>query len=498
MNARQITSRIANSLSSLPTQFLLFAIVSFALRVATFGHPNADGDEAFYFLVGQEMHHGAVPYVDIWDRKPVGLFVIFYLIAGISDSVISYQITAAIFAGATAFVICAISARWAGRLGSVLAGLAYLLMLAPLWGFGGQAPVFYNLFIAVAALLVLESLPALQEGKVPSRAYLAMALCGMAITIKQTTIFESTYFGLVLIVMINKSGATFRKVMHYFLAFAIIGAIPTIIISAYYYLTGNWFEYWHAMVTSNFAKLKPNGVTIAARLLGLYIRLAPLACIAFMGLILRSRLAKPFTERRFVAGWMLAAVIGFLAVPNFYMHYALPLLVPLSVAAAAFFARRDLGIVAFGAVATLAFHWYDPFGFGYTRSARLAFGHMAQSIREHDSGGGLFLFDGPPLLYELSGKKFPSPLVLPSHFNYNIERNVSHLDTQTELIRILDNRPGVVMVPATNRNPRNEEAWSLVLAYVHKNCRQVDAQLSHELIRSDLMLIYGDCGKTEK
>jgi len=34
----------------------------------------------------------ADPYVDLWDRKPPGLFALYYLFAGISRSVLSYQL----------------------------------------------------------------------------------------------------------------------------------------------------------------------------------------------------------------------------------------------------------------------------------------------------------------------------------------------------------------------------------------------------------------------
>lgn len=473
--------------------FAFFIGLSIVLRMATFGHPNIDGDEAFYFLVGQAMHDGAVPYVDVWDRKPVGLFVIYYLIAGLSDSVVAYQVAAALFAGATAAVIARIASRWAGLRGGVLAGCVYLLLLPVFWGYGGQAPVFYNLFVSAAALLVLEAMPALRRGDLAWQANLAMSLCGIAITVKQTTLFESVFLGLAAITALYRSPAPRRRIAGVLLGFAVLGAAPTLLVTAWYWLSGHWAEYWHAMVISNLAKLKPDGITILARSLGLYMRLAPLACVALLGLILRYRGKAPFRDRPFVFGWLAAALVGFLSVPNFYMHYALPLLVPMCIAAAAFFARKDLGLLAFLIVAGLSLRWFYPFSFEYTREARIAIEHMAKSIRAHDGGGGLLVFDGPPLLYRMAGKTFPSPLVLPMHLNYSIEKNVSHLNTRDEVARVLEKGPGVVVVPVIQRNPRNEETWSLVLSYVHRNCRLVDRQSSYEFISSAPMAIYGDC-----
>ena len=52
-------------------------LVALALRLPDIGNPLVDLDEQMYLLVGQRMWDGAIPYVDIWDRKPIGLFLIY-------------------------------------------------------------------------------------------------------------------------------------------------------------------------------------------------------------------------------------------------------------------------------------------------------------------------------------------------------------------------------------------------------------------------------------
>ena len=54
-----------------------WALLGLLLRGATLGYPIIHIDEQFYLLVGDRMLHGAVPFVDIWDRKPIGLFLIY-------------------------------------------------------------------------------------------------------------------------------------------------------------------------------------------------------------------------------------------------------------------------------------------------------------------------------------------------------------------------------------------------------------------------------------
>ena len=55
------------------------------------------------------------------------------------------------------------------------AGLAYPLLVPLAFGFGGQAPIFYNLPVAIAALLVAGSLEELAAGRVPRRRVVAPA-----------------------------------------------------------------------------------------------------------------------------------------------------------------------------------------------------------------------------------------------------------------------------------------------------------------------------------
>ena len=79
------------------------ATVTVLVRAAGIGDIVAHGDEQFYLLTGDRMlNWGAVPYADIWDRKPVGLFLLY---AGIrllgGNGIIAYQLSALAAVAAT-------------------------------------------------------------------------------------------------------------------------------------------------------------------------------------------------------------------------------------------------------------------------------------------------------------------------------------------------------------------------------------------------------------
>lgn len=470
------------------SQFAIFLLMALVLRLSTFGDPNIHGDEVFYQTVGIAMHDGALPYVDVWDRKPFGLFALYYLIAGISAAPFAYQLAATLFAAGTAAGIAAMARRWTGVQGAVLAGATYLLCLSPLQGYGGQSPVFYNLFITTAALMTLRAAPALEQGRHPASVMFAMLLAGIGITIKTSALFEAVFLGLFCLTLVIRSAGITRRTARIALTWAAIGAAPTLLVAGFYWADGHWTEFWHAMVTSNLAK--PSDVyTSRLRFLALLIQLAPILALAAFGMLEQER-----ASRRFVLLWLGAALAGLAAVPNFYPHYALPLLVPLCVASAAFLERKWIGPAAVAIVAAISAWIFPPFQPGHAARSRQAMAALEQVIRDHDGGRGLLLYSAPSQLYHRTGHRFPTPLVFPTHLSHLIEKDVSHLSTLAETRRLLALRPGAVAmaVPIPN-TPVNEETHRLVLAYVGANCRLVGVLPAHEWRKSMMIAVWGDC-----
>lgn len=466
---------------------------SILLRLSTLGDISAYLDDTFYFLVGQEMHAGALPYVDIWDRKPPGLFLIYYLIAGLSREVWAYQFTAWCSAAATGWVIHRLALGWTTRAAAIMAGLAYLVLTCVFNGANGQAPMFYNLFVAISALMVWRDGEAQGRGACTWRTWLATALMGLAITIKQTVLFEGVFLGLWSLWAMWRGGAGPRALALAALGLAALGMLPMAAFGAFYAALGHWHEFWHAMVTANLAK-RPMPVDVTVHhALGILLRGLPALAIA-IGLL--ARFPGERQERRFLAAWMVAALAGFLSVPNFFIHYALPLMVPLSVLLAFAFAGARYGRVLFVLVLVASLLWFSPFDFAGRQRSIAATDRLAQLVRDHDSGSGLLVFEGPVYLYALTGKSMLSPLVFPHHLNHAIERDVSHLGTSGEIDRILTQRPGAVVISLGPRNlPANEDSWAKVRHYVESECRKAGTVTIYEQGVSSDLVVWGDCAR---
>ena len=96
------TTRVTAWLRGDAVCLTLIAGFTLALRSIWFGDPVADFDEQLYSFIGWRMQYGELPFIDLWDRKPFGLFAIFGLIHFLfGPSALAYQLVATGFAVAT-------------------------------------------------------------------------------------------------------------------------------------------------------------------------------------------------------------------------------------------------------------------------------------------------------------------------------------------------------------------------------------------------------------
>src|SRR4051812_34159165 len=214
-------------------------LVALALRGWDFGNPVIHVDEQYYLLVGDRMLHGALPYVDIWDRKPIGLFAIFAVIRLLpGDGIIAYQVVALLFAAPTAWLVQQAARRiGATPLAAFAAGAAYLIWLPLLGGRAGQSPVFFNLFVTAGAVVTFR-LPDLAERRATSTIIANGAavclLAGLAIQTKYTPAIEGAFFGIVHLWYLRRADARWPVIAGAALLWIALGLAPTIIPLALY------------------------------------------------------------------------------------------------------------------------------------------------------------------------------------------------------------------------------------------------------------------------
>lgn len=471
---------------------LLFAVVAVALRLHDFGNPVIHVDEQYYLLVGDRMLHGAVPYVDFWDRKPPGLFLLFAamrLLPG--NGILAYQLAATLFAALTAGLI-ALSARRVGArtIGAAAAGCAYLLWLGYLSGRGGQSPVFYNLFMAGAGWLTLR-LPALavvrDRRAIVLHGTAACLLAGLAIQTKYTPVVEGTFFGLAHCWYLHRAGARLPLLGAAAALWALLGLAPTLAAIAWYHAQGPaaFAGFWFSNFASVALRRGYPTAKIAGRLAGTAAQLSP-----FLVAAARSWRRQPTARRaelQVALGWLAAALIGFAMIGAFFDHYALPLLVPFAIVAAPALgrSRQLLGASAAAAAILFAVHWQTEPDDRATASA------ATRILAAHADKGCPYVFAGDAVLYLLAHACVPTAYAFPSTLAYEAEQGATGIDEAAEVRRIMARRPPVVVTmdpPLAPWNPQSLAVMTPRLARDYRLALTAPREESHLLVyvRRDL------------
>ncbi|MDQ2878791.1 MAG: hypothetical protein M3R41_06930 [Pseudomonadota bacterium] len=450
---------------------LAFAI---AVRACDFGNPVIHVDEQYYLLVGDRMLHGAWPYIDVWDRKPIGLFALFAAIRLLpGDGILAYQLVATLFVAATAWLVH----RAARQVGAAQAGAWFAAAACVIWpsllsGRGGQSPIFYGLFVCAAALLTLR-LPVL-AARIDRRGIVlsGMATCflaGLAIQTKYTAAVEGAFFGIVHLFYLRRAGAHWPTIFATATGWLVIGLAPTLIAIGVYAAHGPAAlrAFWFANFESIFLRSHYTypARLIAERLLGIVAQLSPLAIGAGVAMRRRGR-----NEAHSIAvGWLIAAFVGFAVLGTYFDHYALPLIAPLAVVAAPAFGRhRRLALVALAlALATMVVKQalrHDDRAGAYA---------LAQVVAANSGEECPYIFAGDAITYHLAHVCLPTAYAFPSTLAYAPEQGATGINEAGEVARILARRPPVIVMGDRPLAAWNEASHAEVVAALARDYRPV-------------------------
>lgn len=431
--------------AALPLALMLAAIL--ALRAIHFGNPGLSYDENFYLLAGDRMLHGAVPYVDIWDRKPVLLFAIY---AGIrmlgGEGFTQYLFVSALCVMATAAFLWAIARRWLDPWSAVLPALAFVVWQEPFDGGGGQTGTFTNLLAAASFWLLLRARDlGVARGTLRVGA-LVMVLMGLALQIKYTVVPLGIFYGCAFLWLAWRQGGQPKPLARAFAAYILIALVPTVLVVAWYWQAGHLDAFVQANVTSLFLRGSLAGgrvfVVRYIAVIGL-----PLAICAALGLM---RLARDGGENRALAAWIAlwsaAAFASFAMIGNFYLAYFQPVAMVLALACGGTLRDRRLGLIVFALLAAF------PFKAGVIRTpaedaeTRTAMARLTQALAPHvDSRRCLYVYDGPVSLYMTAHACVPTRFAFPDHLSNSIEQHALGTDAGAEMARVLASRPGAIV-----------------------------------------------------
>jgi hypothetical protein len=441
---------------------LLIGAFVVALRLLYFGDPVVNIDEQFYLVVADKwFNHGLIPYVDIWDRKPVGIFLIYApAVLWFNNAIVGYQVLGLIAVLATCAVVYRIG-FWFGRPVALAAALFYAALMM-LWnGTGGQTPVFYNLPVAAGAFLIMRAVrdEALPTPRVIAAFLAAAALFGLALQIKYICVLEICAISLIgLAALFSRKRVTAGTALALAAGMIVLGLAPTAAAAGVYAKLGHWHEFFFANFQSIFAK------RVWRFTVGMYL-LTVLSALVYgvkywtlAGYGLRRGLGveQPWLVGTLVA-WLALATVGALSLGNPILHYFLPTAAPLGVLSAwglAQFAERRSAVTgkpAFApwlalvlAISSLAAGIISVQN-KMRRGADQVYA-VADYMNANLHGGCPYVFDDWPILYYLTHCNAPSIYTFPNHLIEAAEVHALEVDGLGELKRVLGATPPMIFV----------------------------------------------------
>lgn len=436
---------------------LALAVLAFVLRMPQFTGLLPGDDEQFYLLVANRMAQGAMPYIDIWDRKPFGLFAIMAITQAIgSDGIFAAALLSTLFAIATAVMIYKIARYHAGPIASLAAGSSYLLFMTVLAGEGWQAAIFYNLFLVTAAWLVMPTAAALIDRRDLLRAAGAMFIAGLSIQVKTNSAIEGAAIGLWLVVRMYGT-QPLPMIARKAALFAAIALVPTLLVAAGFAHLGYFQQWSFANFYSQMLKQELFAPAAMLRLCWFVMAALPLITCAGYGLWRQPR----GDHRLLLMFWAIAAAIDSVAIGNFCLAYLQPFAAIAAILSAHLFGDPRHGKIAFALFALTPLARgviLDP---SSARENSAFVRDVTAQIPADVQTKCMLAYDAPAIYYYLTRACLVTPFIFVDQLRSSQEARALPEDATTALLKALARRPKIILTvwdPSwKQRNIRNDQ-----------------------------------------
>ena len=443
--------------------YALILIVALVVRGAYLGDPAPDYDEQLYQFIGSRMLDGHLPYVDLWDRKPIGLFLLYAFANLFGADVLPYQIMALLCAAAGGAMVYRLAVRFGDRVAGVVAASLYILGLSAFGAAIGQSEVFYLPIAIGMAMILLRCFECDDLGIVVRLAALSMALGGIMLQLKYTTAPQCVFFGIASVWRLRQLGIGFPRLLGYASLFGAIGLLPTMAAGLAYASMGHLDAFVYANFTSIFARGHLTGPYEHMFKAKVALMALPLVGVALVAVVRRRQEngADEWGAYGLIACWTGAAAIGFLMIGNIYLHYFIPVLPGILVLAAPMLGKDYGGAVVAPLLLTFFCFAANISGASQvTRSDRSGISRATAAARPHVAREGqcLYVFDGPTALYRTTESCLPTAYVYPDHLSNSMEAAAIGVDPAAEVARILAARPSVIVTASEPIVPRYNSA----------------------------------------
>jgi hypothetical protein len=450
---------------------LLCGLATTLLRFPTLLRSVLDWDESLYVLVAGQVLSGHLPYTTVWDNKPPGIYVIFAVFEALCrDPVLAIRAATIVFTTALAgllwrlaFIICAGAPAAAQPRLAWLAALSFIVGALSNDGLAANTELFMECFSVAAILAAID--PGFCAGRPAGRAFCTGVLFSLACLTKYVAVFEAQAVGFALLFCAHLSWRD--RMARGAIAVAGAALAPACIVLIYA-AAGDLGLWWSCSIASNITRVAVpfSGAQLQSVALTILPRWAPAilaACLLLVTLPIRGgSLAPPgfsFARRAqaLLALWLVGGTLGVISAKSFYDHYFLQILPPACLALAFMAARFAPALLATPrrAAGLIAALLLIPGVAGYDALAAImqpleTTGDTPRQIAtllrpQITAGASLYVFDGQPIIYALTGAAPPTRYVLPSVLIRCFLAGVAGVNATREVGHILATNPKYII-----------------------------------------------------
>lgn len=454
-------------------------LVSF-LRIKTFFLSVIGWDESNYLLMAQSMLNGHLPYTQIWNNKPPGIYIIFALSQILfGKSVISIRIVTCMAVAISCYLLYRLGKIF-GKNGTklgVLAGILYAVYSLNDYGLAAMPEIFFTPFVILAFYLLFSkrAYPDKLIGTNSLRFFLIGLSMGIALQIKYVVLFD--LIAMLLIIGIDLFLLNRDNMKQFFIrtsicyVLLIIGPILLLIfILLYFTLNGDFYTYIGANFISGIKYIALKGFSFIQFVKAFqeeivsnfFLWLCSLLALVYM-LFFSTTNRETRRNLIFLFVWFFIAFLGVCSTKRFYSHYFLQVLPILCLISSYIIVdriyktnnsikRKQKFILIFILCSFLSLNIYphllDATKFIYFRYAKgisnwgdkyaIISKYLKERVQKDDY---IYVVDDKTIIYYLVGAKIPTKYIYPSFLIQGGYPKIIGINQIDELHSIIQKKP---------------------------------------------------------
>ncbi|MCF8234239.1 MAG: glycosyltransferase family 39 protein [Bacteroidales bacterium] len=441
--------------SSKARLLFFFLIAALILKMFTFFYSVIDIDESTYLIIGKEVFNGNWLYVDYYDTKPPGIFLIFGLIEYLTGSGIFFsRLVASLLVGLSAFLLYKLKFQLSGNSrASIFTGLTYLILASMYrFTFAANTEVFF-IFFTIWAFYIFFT------GTKNSRFFIGGLIAGLGFMIKYVVAFDMLAYGLLLVFLVIKGRMKFLEMLKTG-ALILAGLLLPLAAVALVYLSIGQFD---ALLRFSFGFLMNYGQSsqinnYGAFLSDIHLKYLPAFLLFYFLLFqnVKSMLKEPFSF--FKLAWVVMVFLSIFLLKRENIHYFMQLFpVVAFVLGDLFIIPNRLGSYMFRHKTQIAF-WglglllitnlinQSYYIFREDRPAKVA-AYLEKHMDEDDV---IYISGYKHIIYYLLDRSPPTPFVHPTLFAYKHHIESLDIDTKLEIGKVLKQKPEFIIYRIDN------------------------------------------------